>query len=276
MEKFRAVLFWLAVAVCSFSVQLAEEVLDRIGIGPIHYLSGQIVALLQPLMPITPHILLAILILLCGLVVATLLLHGPAIYTYIREWPANREAYKEWRQKLDSMASNERTIFWERIREAYAKFTIDKTGSPEEIMSIIKNVSFPQDLPLDADTELYEWITIAAQTFDAETKYLWEFMTALYPLGFDENGKKKITNFIDDFAHFDAKRNELAKFWSNTGKDVYHFNTLRKSYIKSHVDANKAEIKLLSFIDIAVALRNQTEGQGKNWMFELYKGFFRK
>jgi hypothetical protein len=165
---------------------------------------------------------------------------------------------KSWQQEWNDLAQTRHT-FWKPINQVYDGWV----PSDHSILEIIRKARLPIELPLDDATAFPEW----ANQFnpidtDEYASALDQFASVLYP----HNGISSRSLSGSEFEAFDNARRTLSKFWDKWGRQSRAHSELVK---QQNFLGSAAELKLLTFLEIARARWVTTGQSAKNGLFEL-------
>jgi hypothetical protein len=175
------------------------------------------------------------------------------------------EKYFEWQNKHNELAGHERIAFYNAIDEAYESWCAGKNG-PQDFSQLMRETEFPEDLPLAPEQEFIE--LDIAKGLSEPSKQLVAFISELYP-----PSRSQSTELLDQdrYRDFDTARRKLSKFWNDFARAFLDFKDLSDRDVETNFPTPGKELRLLTYLEWALARRLGSEGQGKHWMFELYR-----
>jgi len=178
-----------------------------------------------------------------------------------------------WQQEWHELRFR-RNDFWLLINRAYEHWS----GKLEEsLRRIIAGSGFPNALPLVDNTTFSSWvwefhgaiddISAAANDYASVQN---EFVSHIYEPGKAER-KSLAFGGANEFDRFDDLRRELSKFWDDWGRQEPLDRVISEQMTSGINQSSAAELKLLTFLEIARARWNPTGASGKNGLFKLAK-----
>ncbi|MCH7822548.1 MAG: hypothetical protein IIA07_11050 [Proteobacteria bacterium] len=191
---------------------------------------------------------------------------GLAIGPGIHEWGINKftgkvgqtEGRSEWQQEWNDLAET-RYTFWKLVNQVYDGWS----PSDHAFSEVIRKAHLPIELPLDDARAFPEWAN-QFNPIDAD-----EYAAALDQLAsevYPRDGISARSLSGSDFKTFDNARQILSKFWDKWGRQSESHSELVK---KQNFLASAAELKLLTFLEIARARWITTGQSAKNGLFQL-------
>lgn len=187
---------------------------------------------------------------------------------YVESPELNKTA---WQQEWHELRFR-RKYFWLLINRAYEHWG----GKLEEpLQRIIPGSGFPKDLPLLDNTTFSAWVWEFPNTIDdvsaAANDYasvLDQFASYIYGPGKSEL-KSLAFGGVNEFDRFDDLRGELSKFWDHWGRQEPIDRVVSEQMTSGILRSSMAELKLLTFLEIARARWNPTGASGKDGLFKL-------
>jgi hypothetical protein len=170
------------------------------------------------------------------------------------------------RAQWNELASD-RQRFWEIIRSHYTGLEgVDRSELLEDRM---EKVGLPPFLPLGSTENLRDYRIIYGDQMTPEQLSLLDFCSRIYPA---RKGSEKLIDVssIEDkvaFEAFHASRGKLSKFWNSWwehGEDLLSLRKLTRDY-----NGQLTLLKLLCYLELALAERTRDPGVGKEHLFSL-------
>lgn len=146
------------------------------------------------------------------------------------------------------------------IPPAHAKWT----GAPSSFALVshcVGKVSFPSGLPFNRG-KLRDYAKRAKATWSGDRKRVLDFSMAIYPA----QGESALLD-PDERKRLDEARRALSQFWDEWGRECYDEGSIQESDLRPFMPS--AELALLMYLEIALALRNNDESPGKQGLFRL-------
>jgi hypothetical protein len=171
-------------------------------------------------------------------------------------------------QRWAELAS-ERKMFWEIIGKTYAEYHKHRPHTQERLIELIDSASLPPGVPLKEGQLIIEWPSLHAPSLPADKRYLWEFVTAIYPQAPPQERAQKSLVPADEYKDFDQARRSHSYFWDFWAEEAISKRLLP---LKSIFDAFEAQYRLsilLSWLDIALAQVTQDRDQGRKWLYAM-------
>lgn len=125
--------------------------------------------------------------------------------------------------------------------------------------------------PLPESVDLYDWCDQSHHEFDGNQKALWEFVFALIP----EDGSPTRLLEYDEWEQLFRARRNLAKFWDRIGRHTYLFRDHSERVTINFARRDRRLIVLLSWLEFPIAVRDHTEGPGKEFLFRICRSVHR-
>ncbi len=138
------------------------------------------------------------------------------------------------------------------------------TGAPSSFTTVthfIDRAGFPAGLPL-ARGELRHYAVRAQALWFGERKALLDFCLAMYPA----HGESPLLN-PDQRRQLSIARVMLAKFWDEWGRRCYEEESIPAGVLRPRLQS--WELTVLTYLEVALALRNHEQGAGKHGLFRL-------
>jgi len=143
---------------------------------------------------------------------------------------------------------------------AHAKWT----GAPSSFTTVTQFIAqavFPAGLPL-ARGELRHYAARAHALWFGERKALLDFCLALYPA----HGESPLLT-PDQRRQLYIARVMLAKFWDEWGRRCYEEESIAEGILRPRL--HPWELTVLTYLEVALALRNNEQFAGKRGLFRL-------
>jgi len=200
------------------------------------------------------------------------ILAGISVLGATASWTAFAISLRQ-RRRADRLAvdreyariASARDSFWTPLRTAYTIFRAERTDLPENLDTLISGSGTPPNVPRPSGTHLRTWAIENKRTLGPDQRALWEFCSIIYP---PRNGKAgSVTDHsLVDKAHaasFHQARGELAHFWNAWVPAI----GLR--YMVRRFHAARLQVMILSWLECALVLWTQDDGEGKKNLFRL-------
>lgn len=193
----------------------------------------------------------------------------PSKPVYAAEPLSSRERSQweqEWHDKRDV-----RREFWRLVNMAYRNWAGRSTD--RSLQDLVEASQFPPELPLDDGRQFSKWAwTIWDKQNKGSLQTLRDFTSQIYPgVTPAESIKTQLMGDGAEFDRFDDRRRELSKFWDHWGRQEPLEEVIREQNADGMVRSDTLEIKLLTFLEIALARWAQTGATGKAGLFTLGK-----
>jgi hypothetical protein len=153
------------------------------------------------------------------------------------------------------------------IHFAHARWT----GSPSSFATVarlIEKAGFPNGLPFKKG-RLRDYAARAEEMWVGDRKQLLSFCIEIYPV----QGESPVLWALPRVRFYDA-RSVLSKFWDEWGRRCYDEGSIKESVLSPRLQF--WELTLLTYLEIALALRNNEELPGKQGLFQLGREAARK
>jgi hypothetical protein len=174
-------------------------------------------------------------------------------------WQYTKGLYKRFIAEWKGLAPT-RQVLRDLIPPAHAKWT----GVPSSFAltsHFVGKVGFPGGLPFNSG-KLRDYAKRAKATWSGDRKRLLDLCMAIYP----GQGESSILD-RDARERFYEARRELSKFWDGWGRECYDEGSIQESELRPFMPS--AELVLLTYVEIALAPRNNDESPGKQGLFRL-------
>lgn len=153
-----------------------------------------------------------------------------------------------------------RAKFMSKIVEAFEKWRMTQKDASEigSFERIIDGVTFP----IPEISGRYDIGKVAVgnrATWDYASRTLFRFCASVYPRG----AKKTMDKSIDE------QRRELSKAWDNWGRKAYNRETIEFGQIENVARNQSRLLKVLSLLELAQCVQQDTLGPGKTGLFFL-------
>jgi hypothetical protein len=165
---------------------------------------------------------------------------------------------------------NVRKTFWGAVRSYYRIFALaDGSRRPETLEGLVEIAGVPPYLPVPKPEQVRDYFPNHSDALTPEQSLLFAFCRMIYPASMADNNLDELTRTFDraEFASFDEARAKLAKFWNRWrmhGNDVITVQEVMETY-----SGEATLLKLLCYLEVALAARTMDPGQGKQGLFEL-------
>jgi len=161
--------------------------------------------------------------------------------------------------------SRAREVFRTEVRQAYDRFRTTRTGLPDALDALISASGTPPSLPRPTGKGLRTWAIEDVRNLGPDQRTLWEFGSAVYPPRNGETGS--VTDFglvtAPHAADFDQARGDLARFWNAW------VPAIGLSYMAKRFHSARLRVMILSWLECALVLWTQDNGEGKKNLFRL-------
>ena len=135
-------------------------------------------------------------------------------------------------------------------------------GPPSSFVTVtrfIEKAGFPQGLPLKKG-ELRHYAERAEKLWFGDRKELLDFCRAIYPA----HGESPLLTPTQR-THLYLARTLLAKFWDEWGRRCYDEESIKEGVLLPRLQS--WELTLLTYLEVALALRNNERLEGKQGLF---------
>lgn len=158
-----------------------------------------------------------------------------------------------------------RDSFWTPLRTAYESFRANRQDLPEDLDALISGSGTPPNVPRPSGTHLRTWAIENARSLGPDQRALWEFCSAIYPPRNGKTGSVTKHSLVDkaDAESFHQARGDLARFWNAWVPAI----GLR--YMAKRFHAARLQVMMLSWLECALILWTQDDGEGKKNLFRL-------
>lgn len=192
---------------------------------------------------------------------------GPAIFPHVRYG----KRYPDFEAEHDQLRET-RTEYWDLNKAAFRDWRIlAQDDAPIfSLEDLLESAEFPMDLPLPMGGNMSEWAATVPLLWSGPSRRLWDYAISIYPTNANEN-----TALLDK-ASFDRLHNhqgELSNFWHKAGGWIFDTNELKKeSMLHGRYFPSQCRLlKLVTYLEGALALRLNTPGLGKQHLYRLYR-----
>ncbi len=173
----------------------------------------------------------------------------------------------QWQQEWHELQFQRRD-FWRLLSTAYSNWP-RKTPN-QSLQDMMVSAQYPLELPLSDGSHYPKWVWDAPKKWTGAALKADEFASGIYPattrLGLV---KSQLMGTTHEFDRFDDIRMGLSKFWDHWGRQEPLEQVIREQKTDSLIKSSAAEIKLLTFLEIARSRREQTGASGKGGLFRL-------
>jgi hypothetical protein len=158
-----------------------------------------------------------------------------------------------------------RETFWAALRGAYTRFREQHVGIPENLDALVSASGTPPNLPLPSGRHLRTWATENERNLGPDQRVIWEFASAVYPARNGRGGTVTDYSIVDlaTAVAFHQARGDLARFW-NAWVPAIGLSWMTKRY-----HAARLQTMMLSWLECALVLWTQDDGEGKKNLFEI-------
>ncbi len=158
-----------------------------------------------------------------------------------------------------------RESFWTALREAYARFRGTHVGLPEDLDTLIGASGMPPNLPRPVGRHLRTWATENERNLGPDQRAIWQFSSAVYPARNGRTGAVTDHSIIDPATAvtFHQARGDLARFWNAW------VPAIGLSWMTKRFHAARLQVMMLSWLECALVLWTQDDGEGKKNLFQI-------
>lgn len=182
--------------------------------------------------------------------------------------PPTVSAASEWSQELHDLRTDRRD-FWQLLHGAYARSVGDHTNRSEApLLNLIHDAKYP-DLPRADGREFAKWVWDAPDEWSGCAQKLNDFAAGLYPATTPPVAVQSPWMSYSDHRRFDSLRMDLTKFWDMWGRQELLETVIRDQNMDGVIMSHAAEIKMLTFLEVARARWMPTGAAGKSGLFTL-------
>jgi hypothetical protein len=160
-----------------------------------------------------------------------------------------------------------RQVLRDLLPPAYAQWT----GAPSSFAAVarlLEKAGFPDDLPFK-EGELWDYAARAEALWTGDRKRLLDFCVDIYP----GRGESPLLDKNQRRQLYSARR-LLSEFWDEWGKKCYDEGLIQERMLRSRFQA--WELILLTYLEIALALRDNDELPEKQGLFRVGREASRK
>ncbi len=195
-----------------------------------------------------------------------------SLFGALASWTAFAVSVRQ-RRRADRLAvdreyaqlASARETFWTALRNAYGRFRESRRDLPKDLDALISAAGTPPNLPRPSGRQLRTWANENARNLGLDQRALWKFCQAVYP---PRDGK---SGLVTDYTlveraravAFHQARGDLARFWNAWVPAI----GLR--YMAKRFHSARLQVMVLSWLEAALVLWTQDDGQGKSNLFEL-------
>ena len=146
--------------------------------------------------------------------------------------------------------------------EAYERWV-----EANDLRQTVETAIFPIGVPVGKRKNLMDWLSETSMGgWTDSSGHLLNFVQNLYPV----EGESKLFE-LPQYQMFHEARKRLSKHWDALGRAILREKNVALHDFKSIIISQKNNIKMLSYLECALAARYRDPGPGKEWMFKLYK-----
>jgi hypothetical protein len=181
-------------------------------------------------------------------------------------WQYTKGRQKQFLGQWKGLAPT-RQVLRDLIPPAHARWT----GAPSSFAMVSRFVGkggFPAGLPFTRG-KIRDYAKRAKATWSGDRKRVLDFCTAIYPV----QGESEILEREARERLYEAWT-ELSNFWDGWGRECYDEGSIKERDLRPFMPS--AELLLLTYLEIALALRTNEESAGKQGLFRLARAVSQK
>ena len=174
----------------------------------------------------------------------------------------------QWKQDWHELRFR-RSEFWRLINNCYGNW---QSRVNDNIQKVIAESNFPSALPLaDHNTNTSSSRALGAQSADTSgsATLLNAFSSFIYEPNASERFCLGFGNARSGFESFDNIRRDLSKFWDQWGGQEHIEKIIKDQQAEEMLTGSAAELKLLTFLELARAKWRPTEASDTHGLFYL-------
>ena len=190
----------------------------------------------------------------------------------LASWTAFAVSLRQ-RRKADRLAvareyasiASARDSFWTSLRTAYASFRAERKDLPENLEILISGSGTPPNVPRPSGTHLRMWAIENERRLEPDQRALWEFCSTIYPPRNGKSGPVTDHSLVDKASavSFHQARGDLARFWNDW------VPAIGLSHMAMRFHSARLQVMILSWLECALILWTQDDGEGKKNLFRL-------
>lgn len=161
--------------------------------------------------------------------------------------------------------ANSRERFWTPLRAAYVSFRAERADLPSDLDALISASGTPPRIPRPSGSHLRTWADENQRNLAPDQRALWEFCSAIYPPRDGRGGSVTDHSLLAKASaeSFHQARGDLARFWHAW------IPAIGLRYAAKRFDAARLQVMILSWLECALVLWTQDDGEGKGNLFQL-------
>lgn len=167
-----------------------------------------------------------------------------------------------------------RQRFWDLFQVAYSMWKTIHPTLPGTVYITIDQAVVPELHTKTTGESLGQQANNLPSRWPKQTYDLWEFVVELYRQVKNTHNLDGMTLLLlkkEELPEFHKVRQSLAKFWNDWGEQIYGNKDPREKWVGEHLQQEGRLLKVLAYLEMALAQHDTSRGTGKVWLFKAMK-----